>query len=218
MKKEELARKTIALIIKADATEDTVREFIKRAKEYPFSGIAVDLPYLEVAKELLQGTETRIVTVAAHPLGGMTRETKIRQIKYAIEKGADEISVSLNYNAIKSGDLAAVSEEVGGIVGTAKDRIELLVTLQTHILTNEEKIEVCNVLSESGVRGIKTNSGLGWQTRPEDILIIRREFGGKFRLDVGGGIRTTQQAEEYLNLGADYIHTDAPEQVIEKAE
>lgn len=218
MKKEELARKLITSIIEADVTGDVVRKFIEKAKEYPFFGIAVDLPYLEVAKELLQGTETRLIAVASYPLGGMTTETKIRQIEYAIEKRADEIDVSMNFNAIKSGDFTTVLEEVKRVVEAAGNRIEVIMIPQTHILTNEEKIKVLGVILEGGARGIKLNSGFGWRTRPEDVLLVRREFGDKFRIDVSGGVRTTEQAEEYLRLGADYMHTSTPEQVLLKAE
>jgi len=218
MKKEELARKLITSIIEADATEDAVRKFINKAKEYPFFGIAVDLPYLELAKELLQKTETRLIAVVSYPLGGMTTETKIRQLEYAIAKGADEIDVSMNYNAIKSGDLPTVLAEVKRVAQAAGNKIEVLMIPQTHILTNEDKISVLNVILEGGVRGLKLSSGLGWNTRPEDVILIRREFGDKFRIDVSGGVRTTEQAEEYLKLGADYIHTSTPEQVLGKAE
>lgn len=218
MKKEELARSLITSIIQADVTEKMVREFIKWAREYRFFGIAVDLPYLEVAKELLQETGTRLIAVASYPLGGMTTETKIRQIEYAIEKAANEIDVSMNYNAIKSGDFTTVSEEVKRVAEAVGNRIEVIMIPQTHILTNEEKIKVLNVIFEGGVRGLKLNSGFGWQSRPEDVVLVRREFGDKFRIDVSGGVRTTEQAEEYLKLGADYIHTSTPWQVLEKAE
>jgi len=218
MRKEELARKLITSLVEADVTENALKEFVGWAKKYPFFGIAFDLPYLELARELLQGTETRLITVASYPLGGMTTETKIRQIEYAIEKRADEIDVSMNFNAIKSGDFTTVLEEVKRVVKAAGNSIEVLMIPQTHILTNEEKIKVLGVILEGGAKGIKLNSGFGWRTRPEDVLLVRREFGDKFRIDVSGGVRTTEQAEEYLRLGADYMHTSTPEQVLLKAE
>lgn len=218
MEKAELSRRLITSIIKADATENTVKDFINREKGELFGGIAVDLPYLDLAKELLQGTGTRLIALASYPLGGMTTATKIRQLEYAIANGADEINVSMNYSAIKSGDLERVAAEIETVAEMAAQKIEVLMIPQTHILTNEEKIEVCRVILEGGINGIKLNSGLGWNTRPEDVILLRREFGSEFRIDVSGGVRTLGQVEEYLELGADYIHTSTPGQVLGNAQ
>lgn len=217
MRKEELARKIKTGILEADVTEDAVRKFIEKAKRYPFRAIAVDAPYFEVTKELLQGTGIWLTAPVSYPSGGMTTETKICQIKYAIEKEADEINVSMNYNAIKSGDFATVLDEVKRIVEVAEDKIEVVVIPQLYILTDEEKIKVCNVILEGGVRAIKTN-GHGARARPEDVILIRREFGDKLSIEASGVVRTTEQALEFLRLGANYIHTTTPYQVLEKAE
>jgi len=218
MTKEDLAKKLVTSLIEADVTEDAIRKFIEKWREYPLRAIAVDLPYIEVAKELLEGTGIRLTTTISYPLGGMTTETKIRQIEYAIDKGADEVDVSMNYNAIKSGDFDTVLDDVKRVVEAAGDKIEVIMVPQTHILTNEEKVKVCNVIFEGGVRAIKTNSGFGYVTRPEDVILIRREFGDKFRIEVSGGVRTTEQALEMLKLGAGNIHTSTPDQVLERAE
>jgi len=215
--KEELAKKLLTSIIETDVAEDAVRKFFEKWKKYPLWAIAVDLPYIKVAKELLQGTGTRVTTCISYPLGGMTTETKIYQVEYAIEKGADEINVSMNYNAIKSGDFPTVLDDVKRVVEAAGVKIEVIMVPQTHIFTDEEKIKVYNVLLEGGVRAIKTNSGFGGKTRLEDVILIKREFGNKFlRIDVSGGVRTTEQALEFLKLGADYIHTSTPDQVLGK--
>jgi deoxyribose-phosphate aldolase len=218
MDKEELARKLATSLIEADVTEDDVKKFIEKAKKNPFRAIAVDLPYLELAKKLLQGTGIRLTAVISYPLGGMTTETKIRQLEYAIEKSADEADVSLNYNAIRSDDFATTSDDLKRVVKAAGDKIEIVAVLQSAILTNEEKIKVCNLIYEVGVRAIKVASGFGWNTRPEDVILIRREFGDKFRIEASGGIRTTEQALEMLRLGAANCHTSTWEKVLEGAE
>lgn len=219
MKKEELARKLITSLIGADVTEDDVRKFIEGAKRYPFRGIPTDLPYLELAKELLQGTETRLIAPISYPLGGMTTETKIRQLEYAIEKGADEANVSMNYNAIKSSDFDTAFDDLKRIVEATGDKIEIVAIPQTHILTNGEKIKVCDLIYKAGVRAVKLSSGFrGWNTSPEDVVLVKREFGGKFRIEASGGIRTTKQALEMLRLGAANCHTSTYEQVLEGAE
>jgi deoxyribose-phosphate aldolase len=217
IKKEELAKKLITSLIESNVTENDIKKFIRETKEYPFHGIAVDLPYLELTKKLLHGTGIRLIAPISYPLGGMTTETKIRQLQYAIEKGADEANVSLNYSAIKSGDFAKVLDDLKRVVEAAKSKIEIVAVLQSPILTNEEKVKVCNLIFDAGVRAIKVASGFGWNTRPEDVMLIRREFRDKFRIEASGGIRTTEQALEMFALGADLCHTSTWQKVLEGA-
>ena len=217
MKKNELSKRIVTSIIEADVTENDVRKFVEKYKKYSLYAIAIDLPYLKLVKELLEGTGIRLSAVASYPLGGMTTESKINQLEYAIQIGADEIDVSMNYNAINSGDFDRVSEEVKKIAKAAADKIEVIMVPQTSILTFEETKKVINSMLESGIKAIKTNSGFGWNTIPEDIIFLKRIFEDKLkRIDVSGGVRTAQQAEEYLKLGADYIHTSTPDKVLEE--
>jgi len=219
LKKYKLENKIITSIIEADVDEKKVKEFIEKWSAYKLRAIAVDLTYLTFAKKLLRDTDIRLTAVASYPLGGMTTESKINQLKYAIKMGADEIDVSLNYNAIKSGDFDRISEEVRQIAKAAEGKIEVLMLPQTSILTFEETKKVINSMLEGGIKAIKTNSGFGWNTIPEDVIFLKRIFGDKLkRIDVSGGVRTARQAEEYLKLGADYIHTSTPEKVLEGVE
>jgi len=216
--KHELENKIIASIIEADINEEKVKKFIEKWSDYKLRAIAVDLPYLTFARKLLQDTGIKLTTVASCPLGGMTTESKINQLEYAIQMGADEIDISMNYNAIKSGDFYRVSEEVEKIAKAAGNKIEVIMIPETSILTSEEIKKVTNVILEGGIKEIKTNSGFGWNTIPEDIILLKRFFGNKLkRIDVSGGVRTTQQAKEYLKLGVDYIHTSTPDEVLEGA-
>ena len=81
---------------------------------------------------------------------------------------------------------------------------------------DEKKIKICKIILENGVKAIKTNSGFGAKAVFEDVILIKRFFNDKLRIEVAGGVRTAQQAEEYLKLGADYIHTSTPDKVLEE--
>jgi len=218
LKKYKLENKIITSIIEADVDEKKVKEFIEKWSAYKLRAIAVDLTYLTFAKKLLRDTDIRLTAVASYPLGGMTTESKINQLKYAIKMGADEIDVSLNYNAIKSGDFDRISEEVRQIAKAAEGKIDVIMIPMTYILTNKNKIEICKIILENGVKSIKTNSGFGAKTVFEDVSLIKRMFHDDLRIEVAGGVRTARQAEEYLKLGADYIHTSTPEKVLEGVE
>lgn len=217
MKKQALARTIKTGIQRTDLTEGEVRQAIERAKHYPFSAYAVDAPYLELARDLFAGSGVLLTAPVAYPLGGMTLETRLDQIAFAVKVGADEINVSLNFNAIRSGDFSTVLDEIKCMVEAAGDDLDVIVIPQFYILTNEEKLRLCQVILEGGVNAIKTN-GHGSLCRPEDITLIRREFGNEFSIEASGGIRTTAQATELLALGANFIHTSTPYSVLEDAE
>jgi len=217
MKKQALARTIKTGIQRTDLTEDEVRQAIEKAKQYPFVAYAVDAPYLELARELFEGTGVLLTAPVAYPLGGITLETRLDQIAFAIKVGADEINASLNFNAIKSGDFSTVLDEMKRMVEAAGDSLDVIVIPQLHILTNEEKLRLCHVILEGGCNAIKTN-GHGSLCRPEDITLLRREFGNDLSIEASGGIRTTAQAAELLELGANFIHTSTPYSVLEDAE
>ena len=215
MTKEEVAKKMVISLIETDVTEEIVVEFVNKYKSLPFYGIASDLNYLSTVKELLKGTGIRLSGIASYPLGGQTNATKIKQVEYAIAAGADEMDISMNYSAIKSGDFARVEAEtkemMDAVVG---DNIEIIAIPQTSILTWEETIEGYRILSKYGVKGLKLNSGFGWNTHPEDVILVKRNFCDQFeRIDVAGGVRTLAQVEEYLDLGANFIHSSTPEKI-----
>jgi len=215
MTANELARRFIVSLIEANVTENSQRDFINEMSIYPFYAIAVDLPYINLAKRLLVGKGTKVATVVSYPLGGMTVEVKLKQVEYAILYGADEIDISINYNAIKSGDWGRVLDELKEIVALADDKIDVVVIPQTDILTNREKIKTCEVILETGINKLKLNSGFGWNTMPEDVLLIKGAFGDKFkRIDFSGGVRTYTQAVEYLKIGATYLHSSTPKQIL----
>jgi deoxyribose-phosphate aldolase len=217
MKEKALARRIKTGIQGTEITEDDVRQDVERAKKYPFAAYAVDTPYLVLAKELLDGTGILLTAPVSYSLGGMTLETRLEQIAFAIRVRADEINPSLNFNAVKSGDFATVLEEIKRMVEAAGDTLDVIVIPQLYILTNEEKLRLCQVILEGGVSAIKTN-GHGSLCRPEDVLLIRREFGDAFSIEASGGIRTTQQALELLDAGADIIHTSTAYSVLADAE
>jgi len=215
MSYSELNRKIITSIIEADVTLEDVENFLKKWLPHDLRAIAVDLPYLSYAKKVLKNSNTRLTAVASYPLGGMTTESKINQLEYAISKGADEIDVSMDYSAIKSGDFDRIADEVSRIAKASEGKIEVIMIPMTYILTNEEKIKICKIIIDNGIKVIKTNSGFGAQTVPEDVILIKRFFKSQLRIEVAGGVRTAQQAREYLGLGAEYIHTSTPDNILE---
>jgi len=207
---EELARRIITSIIEASVTEGHIKEFLEKVDGIPFYGIAVDLPFLSISADLLKNTDTKLVTISSYPLGGMTTEVKVKQVEFARKYGADAIDVGINCNAAKSGDFKTVEDDVRKVVNAAGDR-EVVMCTQLGILTNQEKIKVCQAILNGGSKAIKTNSGMvGLHTDIEDVELIKREFGDELIIEASSGIRTREQALAMLEAGADIIHTSTP--------
>jgi len=206
VKRDEMARLIKTGILGLEVTEDDVRRDIAKASGYPFSAYAVDLSYLELAKELLDGTGMLLTAAVSYPLGGMTLETKLDQIRFALQVRAEEINATLNLGAIKSGDYETLRYESRAMVAVADGAIDVIVIPQFEILTTAEKVRTCETLLDAGVRAIKTD-GHGGVCQPEDILLVRRVFGREISIEASGGIRTTRHALDLLDAGADFIHT-----------
>jgi len=217
MNKRDLAEKIKTGILGLDVKEEDVRADIETARGFPFSAYAVDLSFLRLARSLLTGTNMLLTAAVSYPVGGMTLATKLNQIRFSLEVGAEEINATLNLGAIRSGDFDALSRELRAMVEVSDGAIDVIVIPQFEILTHDEKLRACETILESGVRAIKTD-GHGGLCRAEDILLVRHAFGRAFSIEASGGIRTTKQALELLDAGADFIHTSTAYSVLADAE
>jgi len=204
-------------VLGTDVTEACVRQAIAEVKNYPIAAYAVDMPFLPLAKGLLDGTGILLTATVGYPLGGMTLETKLHQVRYALASGCDEINPSLHFGAIKSRNRSALQREILEIRRCAADRLDIIFIAQFHILTNDEKLWVTELILDTGMRGVKTN-GRGGTCLPEDITLIKRAFGDDVLLEASGGIRTAAEAIRMLELGASFIHsTSGYEMILERA-
>lgn len=201
-------------ILDTQATRDEVRTFALDCCRWPFYGIAVDLIDVSLAKELLSGSGIKVMTVASYPLGGMTTAVKRSEIKCAISAEADEIDACLNYFELKSGHIDRVEQDIAGLVEACGDRIKLILIPQFAILTNNEKVRICESMLKHGVHNLKTNTGYGYNTLVDDVVFIKRRYGDEMNVEVSGGIRTRADAEAAIGAGACLVHTSTPFEVI----
>lgn len=216
MNERQLAERIKTGILGAEITEQDVRADIEKAKGHPFAAYAVDLSYLSLARSLLRGTGMLLTAAVSYPLGGMTLETKLAQIRFAVRTEAEEINATLHLSAIKSGDYRSVEQEAQAMLATAAGRLDVIVIPQFEILTHSEKLLTCETLLRAGVHAIKTD-GHGGLCHPEDIQLVRRAFKDAFSIEASGGIRSTAQALDLLEAGADFIHTSTAYAVLADA-
>ena len=216
--KEQFAKRMMCAVFSPAATEEEARAFLRRFAGFPaIDAIFVDQPWVEMAREILDPIGIGVGVEAAYPIGNSSTEAKVAAIEEGIRRGAVEIDVGGHFAAILSGDYATVKVDARSMVEAAGDDIRLMVLPETAILSNDEKLRTREAYAEAGVRGIKTSSGYGWNTQPEDVLLIRRVFGDTFRIDVSGGVRSFDDAMAYFEAGADKIHASPIFRILEEA-
>ena len=173
-----------------------------------FSANCVSLPasYVRQAAEYLQG-KCAVCTVIGFPNGYSTTETKVFEAADAVKNGADEVDMVINIGWAKDGRWDEMLDEIRRIKAACGDKI-LKVIIETCLLTDEEKIKLCQIVSKSGADYIKTSTGFSTAgaTR-EDVALFAAHVESHLKIKAAGGIASLQDAEDFLALGADRLGT-----------
>ena len=175
----------------------------KEALAYHTASVCISPCYVLPAKKAFP--DLTVCTVIGFPSGAHTTACKVMETKDAIANGADEVDMVINVGFVKDGRFDAVLDEIRQVKATAGSRI-LKVIIETCLLTEDEKIRLCDIVSRSGADFIKTSTGFskGGAT-PEDIRLMRKYCAPGLKIKAAGGISTLADAEEFLKLGADRL-------------
>ena len=195
-------------LLAVDATWPQIRALCDDALQYHTASVCIPPCYVKPAKDYL-GDKMRVCTVIGFPNGYMTTAAKVAETADAIANGADEVDMVIHVGAAKAGDFAAVEEEICAVRKACEGKI-LKVIIETCLLTDEEKIALCGVVSRSGADYIKTSTGFssGGAT-VADIELFRAHIAPHLKMKAAGGIRSWADAEAYLDLGCDRLGTSA---------
>lgn len=210
---KDVEKKLIATPIEPDITEGTIRKFAEDLNQYDYYSVIVDEYNIDLAFKLFK--KPRIGLIVSYPLGGMTTETKVRLTEIAVKSGCSEIDVCPNYVAIKSGELKTAKADLEAVYKAAKNKLDVICVPQVGLMTLEEIKSICDMCLEIGIHIVKTNSGLNLgKSEKEHISYIKRLYRDKIQIEVFGGVRNLKQAKEFINSGADRIHSSTWKQVI----
>lgn len=188
------------------ATEEEIRTICDDAVKYGTASVCIPPSYVKYAKEYL-GDRVPVCTVIGFPNGYNTTAVKCEEARVAIEDGADEIDMVINVGQVKNGNYRAVLEEIKQIKAVCGERI-LKVIIETCLLTEDEKIKMCEVVTESGADFIKTSTGFaGGGATFEDIELFAKHVGENVRIKAAGGIKSFDDAERFISLGASRLGT-----------
>jgi deoxyribose-phosphate aldolase len=193
-------------VLGVDSTWDQIRELCEDAVRYQTASVCIPPSFVKRAKEFLGG-RIKVCTVIGFPNGYATKETKVFETQDALKNGADEIDMVINVGALKEGDLKAVESEIKAVREACRGHI-LKVIIETCLLTQEEKIAMCRVVTQAGADFIKTSTGFskGGATF-EDVKLLKANIGPLVRVKASGGIATLEDAEEFIRLGSDRLGT-----------
>lgn len=206
----ELAQRIEHTLLKPEATVKDIMRLCDKAQKYHLYAVCVNPCYVPLAKHLLQGTEVKVVTVVGFPLGATFSSVKALEAKTAMEEHADEIDMVMNVSAFKTGDYAAVTEDIRRVVEAAAP-CPVKVIIEAAYLTPREKRTACRIIADGGAKFVKTSTGFGkGGATVEDVKLLREE-ADKYGLKVkaAGGIRDAETAKAMVEAGADRIGTSA---------
>ncbi|MGN8895616.1 deoxyribose-phosphate aldolase [Flavonifractor sp. HCP28S3_F3] len=205
--KEILARCDHTLL-KQEATWAQIKEVCDDGIKYGCASVCIPAAYVKQANDYV-GNNLKICTVIGFPNGYSTTEVKVFETEDAIRNGADEIDMVINIGWAKDGRWDELLEEIRSIKASCQGRI-LKVIVEACLLTQEEKVKLCQIVTQAGADYIKTSTGFstGGATR-EDVALFKANIGPDVKIKAAGGIRTLQDAEDFIALGADRLGTSA---------
>ena len=174
------------------------------AVKYKTASVCIPPNYIKRVKDKY-GDNLMIATVIGFPFGYMTTEAKACETEVALKDGADEIDMVINVSDVKNGDYEAVLEEIKALKAICKDKV-LKVIIETCYLTEEEKIKMCEIVTEAKADYIKTSTGFGTAGATlEDIKLFKEHIGPDVKIKAAGGIRTKEDMEAYIEAGVSRI-------------
>ena len=188
------------------ATWAQIREILDDAMKYHTASACIPAAYVKQAAEYVQG-RLPICTVIGFPNGYSTTETKVFEARNAIENGANEIDMVINVGFLKDGRYEEVEEEIRKIHEACDGKI-LKVIIETCLLTDEEKIKMCELVTKAGAEFIKTSTGFSTAGATfADVKLMKEHVGEGVKVKAAGGISSCDDAEEFMRLGADRLGT-----------
>ena len=193
-------------LLRVDCTSEEIRKLCDQAIKYNCASVCIPPCHVAGAKRYV-GDKLKICTVIGFPNGYMSTAAKAFEAADAVANGADEIDMVINIGWVKDGLYDNVLEEINAVKAACHGRL-LKVIIETCLLTEEEKIKLCEVVSASHADYIKTSTGFagGGATREDVALMAAHMTNGK-KIKAAGGIASLQDAEDFLKLGADRLGT-----------
>ena len=203
MDKKEILSHIDHTILKAYTSWQDIENLCLEARKFGTATVCVPPCYVGRIRDAFP--DIRICTVIGFPLGYSVTQAKIEEARKAVREGAAEIDMVINIADVKNGSYARIQEEIETIRRVTEGKI-LKVIVETCYLTEEEKIRLCEIVTEAKADYIKTSTGFGTAGADlRDIELFKKHIGPDVKIKAAGGIRTREAAEAFLAAGCDRI-------------
>ena len=206
MEIKEILSKCDHTLLAPQATLAEIYALCDDAVKYGTASVCIPASYVKAAKEKY-GDKLTVCTVIGFPCGYSTTAAKCFETADAVKNGADEIDMVINIGKVKDGDYAFVLDEIKQVKAACGGKL-LKVIIETCLLTDDEKKEMCRVVSESGAEYIKTSTGFstGGATF-DDVKLFAQNIAPHLKIKAAGGISNLDDAEKFILLGASRLGT-----------
>lgn len=206
MNTNEILKKVDHTLLAQSATWEDIKVILDDGIKYGTASACIPAAYVKQAAEYVDG-KLPICTVIGFPNGYSTTAVKVFETKDAIANGASEIDMVINIGFLKAKRYEEVEDEIRQIHEACDGKI-LKVIIETCLLTEEEKIKMCEIVTESGADYIKTSTGFSTAGATfDDIALFAKHVGHDVKIKAAGGISSIEDAEKFMELGASRLGT-----------
>ena len=208
MEKEKIICTIDHTLLKQDAKWEQIRDLCEEGMESGTASVCIPPSFVKQAAEFVEG-KLPICTVIGFPNGYQTTAVKVFETNQAVKDGADEIDMVINIGWVKEKKFEDILLEINAVKDACEGKL-LKVIIETCLLTEEEKIALCDVVSRSDAEFIKTSTGFaGGGATLEDIQLFKKYVTGDTKIKAAGGIKSVSDAEAFLAAGADRLGTSS---------
>lgn len=206
MDNKEIFRRVDHTLLTQTATWEEIKQICDDAIDYGVASVCIPPSYVKRVKEYVHD-KMAVCTVIGFPNGYQTTEVKVFETRDAIANGADEIDMVINIGLVKDGEYDRILDEIKQIKAACGEKI-LKVIIETCLLTDEEKVKMCQVVTEAGADFIKTSTGFSKAGATfDDVALFAEHVGEHVRIKAAGGIASFDDAKKFIELGAERLGT-----------
>lgn len=215
MDRKEILKRVDHTLLAQNATWEEIRQILDDGLKYETASACIPAAYVKQAAQYVDG-KLPICTVIGFPNGYHTTAVKVFETKDAIANGASEIDMVINIGFVKDKRYDEVEDEIRQVHDACEGKI-LKVIIETCLLTVEEKIKMCEIVTNAGAEYIKTSTGFSTAGATfEDVALMKKHVGPNVHVKAAGGISSFADAEEFIRLGADRLGTSRLVKIIKK--
>ena len=217
MERKEILKKVDHTLLAQSAGWEQIKEILEDAMKYETASACIPAAYVKQAAEYVKG-KLPICTVIGFPNGYSTTAGKVYETPDAVDNGADEIDMVINIGFLKEGRYEEVEEEIRKVHAACQGRI-LKVIIETCLLSEEEKMKMCEIVTCAGAEYIKNSTGFSTAGATfEDLALMSKYTGKNVKVKAAGGIASFADAEKFIELGAERLGTSRLVKIMKQEE